>query len=526
VTAVSADTLHRTGAVAPDVISVTDDSARPGGEKVFAWVAPVGWAMLGLQLVAMVGFSSVQYSRFGLTNDFANYSQAWWAVGHGHLDPYSTGFQISFWRDNAEFILWPLALLYRVDPHPVMLLWVQDVAVVLTELVAFRWILAVIGGARDRIGQRWAVALGLGAAVVLVVNPWAYETIAFDFHFEPIAALFCVLVGYELWAGRIRRLWLWVPLALVSHVLAGTYLVGIGLSGMLAGRRTRRPGAVVAAVGLVWVVVFNAVGAAGVKGRFVGLSYGYLVGPHHGQIGLFDVVAGALGHPGAALAMAGSHWSVVAGFLLVVGVMGLLSPWGLGMALVVLVPNILDASGLFIRFGASFQSWPALPFILVGSVMVLARLLEGGAPARKTAVASAAAWAAALAVFALLALPTIPRAWLYVSPAAAAELARVESRIPAGAEVIASYPVVGRFGQRRSVYSLTNPGQTFPVDRPLVVFVLGPEVQFDQPATQAVLTETAGFVRQRLHAGVVGSGSGVEALVWAPPAGTRQIRLP
>jgi len=28
-------------------------------------------------------------------------------------------------------------------------------------------------------------------------QPVVYETIAFDFHFEPIAALFCVLVGYK-----------------------------------------------------------------------------------------------------------------------------------------------------------------------------------------------------------------------------------------------------------------------------------------------------------------------------------------
>ncbi|HXQ59377.1 MAG TPA: DUF2079 domain-containing protein [Acidimicrobiales bacterium] len=496
------------------------------GDGTARSVRIVGGALLGLQLAVMLVFSSIQYSRFGLTNDFANYSQAWWALGHGHLDPYSTGFNIPFWRDNAEFILWPLSLLYHVDPHPVMLLWLQDVVVVLTEIVAFRWIVRVVETAPGTIDRRTRSWLAVGAAVVMVVNPWVYETIAYDFHFEPIAALFCVLVGYDLWAGRNRRLWVWVPLALVSHVLAGTYLVGIGLSAVVAGRRTRRPGAVVAAVGLVWVVVFDALGAAGVQGQFVGSAYGYLVGPHHGQVGVLDVVAGALGHPGSVLAMAGSHWSVIAGFVVVAGAAGLLSPWGLGMAVVVLVPNLLDASGLFIRYGASFQSWPAMPFLLVGSVMVLVRLLQGGGLARRVATVTAVVWATFLAVFAVLALPTIPRAWLYVSPAAASELAHIEELIPAGAEVIVSLPVVGRFAQRDSVYAFQRPGQTYRVDRREVVFVLGPHENFDHPVTPAVLEEASRFVERRLGARPLASGAGVGAFLWSPPPGTRQITLP
>src|SRR5665213_2464401 len=132
--------------------------------------------------------------------------------------------------------MWPLALLSLIDPHPIMLLWVQDVTVVLTELVAFTWILRFIERQTGRMSPAAGRLLAVGAAVVLVVNPWVYDTVAYDFHFEPIAALFCVLVAFDLWGGRTRRMWWWVALALLSHVLAGTYLVGIGLSGMLAGR--------------------------------------------------------------------------------------------------------------------------------------------------------------------------------------------------------------------------------------------------------------------------------------------------
>jgi len=499
------------------------------------WVRSAGWSLLGVQLLAMLAFSTFQYSRFALSEDFANYSQAWWSIGHGNLDPFISGLGVPFWRDNAEFILYPLALLSHVDPHPLTLLWLQDAAVVATELVTFRWILSAVERSRGRVPRRWAAAVGLGAAVVLVANPWAYETIAFDFHFEPFAALFCVLVGYDLWAGRTRRLWLWVPLALACHVLAGTYLVGIGLSGMLAGRRTRVPGAVIAAVGLGWTLAFSALGAAGVKGKNVAGAYGYLVGSHHGRIGLPTIAVGALGHLGAAVSVAASHAPVALLFLIPVGVVGVVSPWGFGMALAVLVPNVLDADGIFIRFGAAFQSWPALVFVLVGSVMVLLRLIERGAgtgrPARRVAAVRearrfAAVWAASLGAVSVVVLATFPHYWLTVDAPAAKALAHVDAVIPAGAEVIASVGVMGRFAQRDSVYGFTTGHQQFPVDRRLVVFVFTTQGGPDDVLRRHEGREAVDFVRNRLHGRVLGAGSGVSAFAWSAPPGTTRVSLP
>jgi uncharacterized membrane protein len=508
----------------------TGDVAESEGSTLPRWVRLTGWTLLGLQMLVMLSFSTIQYSRYALTPDFANYAQAWWAIAHGHLDPYVTGFGASFWRDNAEFILYPLALLYYVDPHPIVLLWVQDVAVVATGLVAFRWTLGVIEdasrGQSGRIPKLAGPWLGVGAAVVLVVNPWAYQTIAFDFHFEPIAAFFCVLVAYNLWAGRIRRLWWLVPLALISHVLAGTYLVGIGLSGILAGRRTRGPGAVIAAVGLVWFVVFTSIGAAGVRGEYLSSSFGYLAGPHHGRVGLPAVVVGALGHPGAAFSVAQSHWTIVVTFLVIVGMIGILSPWGFGMALVVLVPNVLDASGVFIRFATSFQSWPAMPFVLVGSVTVLLRLVGLGATGRRIATVAAVVWATLLGEFAFLALPEVPRSWLSVNAPTAAELSRVATMIPANAEVISTGAVIGRFSQRQVIYPFSRPDQTIPVVRRQVVFIVTPHEILDDALSPPPATAAVSFIHHRLDARVLGTGSGVYAFAWSPSPGTIHVTLP
>ena len=60
-------------------------SGRPNVRS--AWSGGHLWCLLVLQLVGMFVLSTLQYDRFNLTSDFAAYSQAWTAIGHGHLDP-------------------------------------------------------------------------------------------------------------------------------------------------------------------------------------------------------------------------------------------------------------------------------------------------------------------------------------------------------------------------------------------------------------------------------------------------------
>jgi hypothetical protein len=250
------------------------------------------------------------------------------------------------------------------------------------------------------------------------------------------------------------------------------------------------------------------------------------VGPHRGSIGPLNVVTGALSHPGAVVHMAASHWAVVLSFLVVLGVIGLFSPWGIGMALVVLGPNLLNGTGTFVRYGASFQSWPAMPFILIGSLMVLIRLLGNGEVARRAATVFMALWAALLAAFALVALPGLPRSWLWVSPASATELARIEPQIPPNAEVVVSLPVMGQFAQRGSIYGFVEDHERVPVNRQVVVFVFSPYESFQKKLTKAGITAATGYVENRLGARQLGSAGGVSAFAWTPPPGTTSVTLP
>ncbi|HYA68401.1 MAG TPA: hypothetical protein VED63_06690, partial [Acidimicrobiales bacterium] len=142
----------------------------------------IGWVLIGLQLVAMLAFSTVQYHRFALTSDFGAYSQAWWKIAHGQLNPWSSVFATPFWKNDAEFALWPLSQLFWVYPHAAVLLWIQDLAVAATELVTLAWVIDVLDGSRERLSTASCVVLAVGAAAVMVADPWAYQTIGFDVH--------------------------------------------------------------------------------------------------------------------------------------------------------------------------------------------------------------------------------------------------------------------------------------------------------------------------------------------------------
>jgi hypothetical protein len=504
----------------------TQSRARPSptghGRSFSRPLQRTGFIVLGIQLAAMLIFSTVEYQRFALTRDFATYSQAWWSIGHGVLDPRSSVLGVPFWRNNAEFAMWPLAFLYHVFPNSVLLLWLQDVVVVATELVAFRWIgeFVVEGGYAISVQTRYLV--GAAALFALVANPWVYETIAFDFHFEAFAALFALLAAHSLWAGRTRKLWWWVPLAMLAGAFGAVYVVGVGISGVLASKRSRKPGGILVGAGVAWLGLLACIGAVGVGGTTLRASYGYLVPHHTGRIGVLDVVIGTLEHPSAAGHVVATHLGVTFGLLVTVGLIGLLSPWGIGVAAVVLVPNVLDSTGLFIRYEGAFQTWPAMPFVLVGSMMIILRLLER-ADGRRAAAALAAAWTTMATVLALGVIPRVTSEWIQVSPDAAAMLTRVQSSIPSDAEVVASQGVVGRFAARRSVYAFEKVGDEFPVDGHTMVFVL--------TAQQGVADSFAGaatavaYVHNKLHTKLIGQREGVYVFAWEPPPGLRTVTL-
>lgn len=487
----------------------------------------VSQGLVGVQLLGMLIFTTVQYGRFNLTTDFAAYSQAWAAIAHGHFDPYSSVFGLFFWRNDFELLMWPLALCYWIYPHAVTLLWLQALAVCAGELVVLQWAREVLASARG--GHRNAPRFLALVALLLVVTPWSWFTIGFDFHLVPFVALFALLGGRDLWSGRSRRLWLWALLTLSCAAASGALCVmALGVASLLSQRTSRRAALALVVTGGAWLALASGIGAMSFRGLTLGPMYGYLVGNPAGSVGMVQVAEGLLRHPLRAFQMLRSHAGYLAGYVASGGAIGLRSWWGVAPAAIVLLPSALNANPDFIHFAQAFQSWPAVLFLTIGTAFAL-RGLAGNAPKPGAAYLLGGCTLALAAGVMVVNLSQIPTYLHRVTPQAVQKLAQIGKRIPQGAEVVVSQGVIGRFGVGRAAYPYWADGapERYPVDGSgiAVVFVLTPS----QGTAEGLVTEThhaIAYVEGRLHARPMREGAGVWSFIWHPAAGTKTVVLP
>jgi uncharacterized membrane protein len=305
------------------------------------WVA-VG-AVLTLQLIALVVYSTHLYQRFDVSVDFAHNAQAWYLIGHGNLNPIDT-VRITatpFWRDHFDLIIWPLSVLRWISPQPVVLLWLQDIAVVAAEVVTLFWVAAIC---TDRL-ERHRNIVGIVCLVALVCNPWWYEAVSFDIHMPPLGLPFVVLAGYSFWKGRFRRAVIAAAVSLLFGAVVAEVIVLVGLAA-LCSRQVRqskgaRWAALVAAIGLVWIGIVNVVGAN--QASNLAANYGYLAGSVP-KVTVPTIVRGAVLHPSRVTHVLSQRWQALLFELAPTGVVGLLTPWGLFMFLGLLVPAALTVS--------------------------------------------------------------------------------------------------------------------------------------------------------------------------------------
>lgn len=494
-------------------------------------VRAVGTILLALQLVANLAWTGVVTSRFAVTRDFGIYYQAAWLIAHGNFDPFSTLMNMPFWQQHGEFIMWPIALLLRVWPNPLMFGWIQCVFLAAAEWVAFMWLSDIAFGTnRGGIGSRnepdwWGWALAVGGLVLLLADPWIYWAVSFLFHAEPVGVLFLLLVGWELYRDPTsKRIWVWTALALLCGDVVTTYLGAVGLGAMVASRSSRRGGAMVMGAAIGWSVVLTIIGAHGGSNLF---QYSYLAtgsvaaaGP--AQFDLRQVVVGILRHPLEIVKVLWDRGLDIYAKLGASGTVGILSPWAVAVVVLLLLENALDGNGKGAQFVApGFQDIALLLFMAIGTVHVVRRL---GARSRYLgvgclvlAVCSAIGWGAVW-------IPQTPSRWLRVSDSAASTLASVRGKIPGSAEVIASQGVAGQFGGRRWIYVITGPAD-IPVRESSVWVIVAPS-QGIETATVKVSDGLIAELGGSLHARLVAQGAGVWAFRWTPPRGVHALVVP
>ncbi len=521
--------------VAPGSARRRDGRRRP--DDRFARVLRAAWWVFGVQLVAMMAWSTVLYSRWGMTWDFAIRYQAWWGIAHGHLDPYVSVAHRYFWQDHFELINWPLAPLSWIWPGPLWTLWIQDLMVWGGEMGALYLVVDAVRRPRwsGRLPGAWAVAL---VTVLLVANPWIYDSISFDFHYQSIgAACFAMLACREMIRGRTRLLVLWVVLCLACGDIAGTYLAAVGLGGMLAGRGSRGRGAALLAAGAGWFVLASVAG--GGQGSGLGGHYGYLL-PRSAsgarRTGVGGLAAGFTAHPSTVVGHLWQSRTALWAYASSAGVLGLATPLSVLPLLILLESGAGQGSSLR---SVAYENFGVLLFVAPLSVLALAWLgdrLAHGRLARLldrptlrwlsspnvvkvvalVMVGNALVWCAVW-------LPRVPTDWLRTSPPAAGALDRALAEIPSGAEVIASQGIVGRACGRVWCYSIGADGPlTYPLHRRTYVLVAPYDgIESSSIQTQiGVIDELAG----PLHASLVAE----DADVWLfrlPTGPARVVRF-
>ena len=486
----------------------------------------VAWLVLGLQLAAMVAWSTLLYARWQETFDFAMRYQAWWSIAHGDLDPYATVAGYSFFQDHFALVNWAMAPLSRLWGGGLWLAWAQDAIVVAGESGA----LLLVADATRRSGwpahvPRWvAVAL---VTLLLVANPWVYATISFDVHFQTVAgASFAMLCCRELVRGEHRRrVAVWAVLTLACGDVAATYLAAVGLSGVLLGRPTRRAGGILFVAGLAWFVLITAIGAN--HGSYLSHHFAYLL-PHDlrgkriSAVTLFESMAS---HP---LLLVEHVWSKRAAlwpYASSAGLLGAFTPLSVLPDLVLVEAGMSQgrtiAGVAFNQFGAVLftaplsvlalgwasvrlapvHSAPRREVTALGRTERVGRVRRLALSPRRAAAALGALLAANAVVWAIVWIPQLPGQWLTVPTGVAATLDRVQREIPPGAEVVASQGVVGRLADRRWVYAVNDTRQIFPLHTANDYFVVVPYAGIEVASVEvqeALVGELAGSLHARL----------------------------
>lgn len=469
----------------------------PQGYQLWRRVRWAGYVLLGLQFVGYLVWSVIQYEHFSLTRDFSFYNQGWYMAAHGDLGFFSTVWDGRYWQNDAEFYPYILAPLYWISHAGILLKWAQDLSLAGAELVAFTWLCDLARRHCTERDSAWLAGFGL---LLFLANPWLWSTISFDVHEETLAMFFTALLAWDLSRGK-RRAWVWVVPVMLGGAPTTTYVIGIGLGGILAGRRTRRMGAAIAAAGVAYSLV---IALAHAEATSAGIIQMYIDEARPNPFRIIEILWGGRTDIIANLAPSG---------LLGVGI-----PLMLPLALAVIIPSTIFG---FALAEPVFQNVPLYVFIPVATVAVLAWLCQRR---RRTAFILAGVAAVQAIGWAAVWGPQIPIQWLRISNAEAATLASVQARIPASAAVVASQGVLGRFSSRTYAYPLSDGGAKTPV-QPDTWFVITPASGIET-STLATSLALIGELAGPLHARLVTHANGVWAFHLIAPPGMTSVTIP
>jgi hypothetical protein len=522
----------------------------PAGLRRLLWI---GLALLVLEFLGMCVWNQVEVNRFALTADFGNYAQAVHQLANGVLSPMDTaqlnikGAPAVFWKNAVELFIVPIAIVYRIWPHIVVVKWMQSLALAGAQAVAFLWMCELAAAHwRDRDAKRWAVPLAALGLLLLIANPWFAWASTVDVHGEPFAALPALAAARDLYSGR-RRAWLWIVLALLSTGIAATYVAAVGVAAAVSGRVRLRRGLIITAISIVYLGVLAKAHLLVVGGALTFssiLTGGVQIGNNSAPVAAYaNSTSGAL-RAGTALSstvqvtysaiiktVLEHPWNVVKALWVnrdnlwanvsPAGLLGLAWPPALIPALAVLL------QGGFVR-GFSlpgFQNIFAGEMVAIGTIAIcLKHAPRAGRTGRWLFGALVCALAINSVIWFAVWIPKVSRQWLDVTPAAARVLSQIKNRIAPDDEVIASQGVIGGFADREWAYRFEGPVAAEVQPSRKVWIILAPSQGIETVDSSFTLATIANLEEDpTMH--LVMQNAGIWAFEWTAPPGAKVLRL-
>lgn len=402
------------------------------------------------------------FSRFSGTLDENEYQQSMFLISRGIINPYTTAWGRPFIRDHGSFFIWLLAPLDWIPPVGLLLLFAGVLCVVAAEIIAFQWLAEVAEKHVKKFGDAsHGLQLAIFMLLIIVCTPWTWWVISFDVHGELFAAPFIIAAARSFSKKQYKRGWFWVFCTLGIGAIVSTWIVGLGLSALIAAlidRRSRRTllltGAGLGLTGLAFLQGLSALGLD--SGSNLNTLYGYLTVPAGGQIPRHlapsKLLKSMLLHPPRVVQGLLNHLQDLYANLAPTGFIGALTPWTFGVPVTILVENNLVGSFRF--SGPIFQSTPIYTFTAVGLGLILLRFTMRWSKRAITGLFSILL--ANTIIWSCIFVPHLEQQWVAVSQSQASVLQGLLHTIPESSEVIISQGEIARFSMRKYIYGSTN----------------------------------------------------------------------
>jgi hypothetical protein len=432
--------------------------SRPRARPKIALQALVPLAITAassVQFCILAWISFTEVARNALMGDFGLYYQAFYVISNGHLDGFESIAGLPFVKIHANFLMWPLAAIGALSSTPLTLKLISDAAAALATLVGLGWAREIV----EREGETNARTEGaiLAACIaVAVLNPWTYQSNAFDFHFYAISALAAVGLGRALYNGSPGPACAWMLLGVLAGDVSTTIVTATAFGLAIALPYARQTGFALAAAGAV------AFGAVELQGFAVGdqlaKNFPY-VHVAHGAPNAFAVLSWLLAHPVFVGAKIAAHADALYANLSPSGFIGIICPFTALPTALILFENVMTTDVHDFIWPGN-ETAPVYYLMLPGLAWALARIARTRlttlvVPLCLLVAANCAGWN-------FVWFPLVESQWLRVSPAASTAVGALHEKLGDKDEVIASDRFVGSLADREEAYSFHG-GKRFPI---------------------------------------------------------------